>query len=415
MKVISFRGHWMLPMVAALACNLPTAQAQQPITAVELAKPVDAVPYSPSTIEADPVARALVSDKSAIARVEDNFADTAPREIVKERHPNGAIRVEREMIQDAQGNYLRHGLYREYNPAGALIVEGEYDHDQRTGSWRRVHSGGDAPLFQTAPYKDFKAPYLSEAMFNGGVLHGAWTISDSQQLKISEIEFADGERHGKAIWYHPNGMLATQIVYDRGWVHGDVLKWGLDSTIVAKESYQNGRKLAAKLELFPNGNKKRELTYLHATLFMDTPDNWDTASLATFATRGQDERNGPFVVWHPNGQPARQGEYRYNLPVGDITYWFTNGQKQMEGKYRDGKQDGGWTWYHTNGQKAIAGHYAAGAAVGEWTWWQETGKVAKRADLSADKPSAPIAAGLQPSGPDHEANLQPIPVGPITR
>src|SRR5262249_3618473 len=127
--------------------------------------------------------------------------------------------------------------------------------------------------------------------------------------------------------------------------------------------------------------KKQEVTYLHALLVVKTPDDWDTCTLATFVSRGEDERHGPFATWHANGQPARQGEFRYNQPVGKFTSWFSNGQKQWEGTYADGRQEGVWIWWHENGQKAITGEYHDGVAVGVWSWWEASGKLAKRADL----------------------------------
>ena len=180
-------------------------------------------------------------------------------------------------------------------------------------------------------------------------------------------------------------MLQTQ--YEHGRVNGDVMKFAADTTLVAQENYQAGRKLAPKVEFHDTGRtiKKLETTFLHGPLVVKTPDSFDACTLAAFETRGIDERHGPFTAWHKNGQLSKQGEFRYNLPVGKIDSWFENGQRQMEGLYVDGRQEGVWTWWHGNGQKAIAGEYHDGNAVGKWTWWQPTGKVAQRADMS-DRP-----------------------------
>jgi antitoxin component YwqK of YwqJK toxin-antitoxin module len=137
-----------------------------------------------------------------------------------------------------------------------------------------------------------------------------------------------------------------------------------------------------------------------------TPDSWETCTLATFEQRGTDERHGPFTAWHRNGQPSRQGEYRYNLPVGKISYWFDNGQKQMEGMYVDGRQEGVWTWWHANGQKSITGEYHDANPVGKWAWWQANGKIAQRADLSAEKPLTSPVPTPEQGGEAREAKLQ---------
>jgi antitoxin component YwqK of YwqJK toxin-antitoxin module len=127
--------------------------------------------------------------------------------------------------------------------------------------------------------------------------------------------------------------------------------------------------------------KKSELTILSVPLAVKTPDEWETARLATFEVRGQDERHGKFSLWHANGQLARQGEFHYDLPVGKITYWFASGQKQLEGTYVDGRAHGAWTWWHENGQKAISGEYQEAQPAGQWSWWTDAGQLAHSTHL----------------------------------
>lgn len=435
MKVTFHNWRWSLPVAAALVCGGLNA-AQQPLSTVELAQPIapapaDAqepteaaptpaatpAPAAPAPLGAEkapaPADEAASGDKPAEspltpapAEAEEPI-DNVVVELVKERYPGGGIKIEREMTQDAEGNYVTHGAWRQFDEKGRLIMEGRFVSNQKEGTWRRLYRGDDAQLFSTTPYKDFTAPFISSAAFYNGQLHGKWTITDSRQRKIHEIEFIDGERHGKSTWFYPNGSLMLQAHYEHGRVSGDVIKFGPDSSVIAKENYQGGRKLAPKVEYHDAQNqvKKSETTYLHSTLVVKTPDSWDTATLATFETRGQDERHGSYTQWHKNGQPAKQGEYRYNLPVGKVVYWFANGQKQMEGMYVDGKQEGVWSWWHENGLKSITGEYHDGSPVGKWSWWKETGKLAQRADLSAEK-----AAGTQAATPAaediREANLQ---------
>lgn len=386
MKILSFRWPATLALATAITGWSSVASAQVDFTAAGPLKPIEATPVVPVPVDS-PELTALP------AKAEESKSDDNPtRELIRERFPNGAIRIEREIIQDSEGNFVRDGIYREFDIKGTLFAEGNYIGGHREGIWRRIHKASDSPLFETAPYKDFTGPFYSQATFERNVLHGKWIITDAKERKISEIEFRDGDRHGSAIWYYPNGNMVTQINYDRGRVHGEVIKWGSDSTVLARETYQHGRKVAPRVEYFPNKAKKSEMTFLHAMLYVHTPDNWDKALLAIFDTRGQDERHGPFTIWHPNGNTARQGEFRYNLPVGNVSYWYENGQRQMEGSYSDGKQHGEWTWYYQNGQKSIVGRYNEGKPVGEWTWWKEDGKVAQKLDMSAKRQS-PVALG----------------------
>ena len=360
----------------------------EPLQAVELAPPLAAPPTTSSRLSkvriTDEATDTESATKEPAASTEVKATDVVT-ELVKERYPSGGIKLEREVAQDRDGNFVPHGVFRMFDERGALVCEGANEQGQPVGVWKRYYTASQAPLFATAPYKDFQGPYTSQATFIDGQIDGKWTIVDAKSRKISEIEFVAGQRHGKAAWFYPNGTLLSQATYDRGRVHGDVMKWGPDASLLGKEAYTHGRKLAPKVEYYDAEHKRSEIFYLHAPMVVKTPDNFHAATLATFEQRGADEKFGAFRVWHANGQLARQGEFRYNLPVGKASWFYANGQKQMEGSYVDGKQEGTWTWWHQNGIKQIAGDYRDGVAVGKWQWWKEDGKIAQKSNLSTAK------------------------------
>ena len=402
MKVTLRPWRLSLAITAALAWTASSA-AQTPLPTVELAQPI-AVPGEPATatINDDTLApepnfqtpaAAPAADESAslsAQRIEQLLNEpvgeaTNGVELVKERYPSGAIKIERELTQDAEGNYVPHGDWRQFDEKGRLLVEGRYDHNRRVGLWRRYYREGEAQLLATSPYKDFSAPFISEATFDNGLLHGKWVITDAKQRKVSEIEFADGRRHGKASWYHPTGTLMSQAEYQAGQIHGDAVKWSAEGEIIGQQAFQNGRRPLTKIEYHSDKSKKSEVLYLSALVQIKTPDDWASCTLATFESVGEDEKHGPFQSWHSNGQISKQGTFENNLPVGKVDYWFANGQKEMEGSFELGKPVGVWTWWHENGQKAITGQYAAGRPTGQWSWWKDTGKLAQRTDLSAQR------------------------------
>ncbi|MEX2176957.1 MAG: hypothetical protein WD872_21525 [Pirellulaceae bacterium] len=415
MKVV-FRGwRWSLPLCVALVAGSLSVRAQQPLPWVELAQPIPAPP-APLELDSAELPTLAVPAPATQGPVEAHISDDLPSqqnqpgedqpetaqpgdedaapaepniEVVKERYLNGVVRVEREVTLDAGGNYIPHGLWRQFDPTGRLIAEGRFVESQQEGIWRRLYSGSDAPLFATAPYHSFTPPFVSQATFVRGNLHGKWLVTDAKQRKVHELEFEEDERHGPSTWYYPSGQVMLSAQYDRDRAHGEMVQYDSDSQVAAKEIYENGRKLAPKTEYHDARQltKRSESMYLFATLVAKTPDDWNTATLAEFESRGQDEKHGPFTAWHNNGQLARQGEFRYDLPVGQFTYWYPNGQKQMEGTYIDGRQQGQWTWWHENGLKSIGGEYHDGGPVGPWSWWLASGKLSQRADLS-EKPLA---------------------------
>lgn len=418
LKVTSpWQRYALFCCLATATCGLPASAFESPLVPVR-ATAVEPVADEPTPAELPTAAAPLLPVESApslaapprtasrLAGVRITFARTidSPKqeataeakalvtELVQEHYPSGAIKFEREGARDRDGTFVLHGVFRQFDERGALQCEGTHEQGQAVGIWKRYYAANQAPLLATSPYNEFAEPFTSEASFSNGQIDGKWTITDAQQRKVSEIEFVDGQRHGKAAWFHPNGTLSLQVTFDHGRVHGDVQKWDRNASLLGKESYSHGSKLALKEEHDDAGRKRAEISYLQAPLIVKTADNFHTATLATFEQRGQDERFGAFRLWHANGQLSREGEYRYNLPVGKATWFYSNGQKKMEGTYLDGKQDGSWIWWHQNGMKQIAGDYREGVASGTWHWWNDDGKLARTSNLSvakiADVPSS---------------------------
>ena len=107
-------AHWILRI--ALGLGLPT------LAATALA--ADMNPTLAKTPVAE-VGRASVSDNDALSvggsaepapitaddATESTVEGTGGVEVIRERFPNSAVKVERHVTQDAEGNYYNHGLW----------------------------------------------------------------------------------------------------------------------------------------------------------------------------------------------------------------------------------------------------------------------------------------------------------------
>jgi len=309
-------------------------------------------------------------------------SDLIEPELIQERYPNRAIRIEREVRQDANGNYVNHGVWKMWDQRGNVIAEGQFQDGERDGTWNRWYRAAEVDLIKTMPYEQFTGPYISQATFNGGKLEGKWTIYDAKQHKISEIGFSGGQRHGKSTWWYASGQKMREIDYRDGEIDGQYVEWTPDNRPIVRDTYQGGRKLARKSAEYSSTQKKSEGTYLFAKDVVRTPDDWWNAHLATYEKQGKDEKHGPWTAWYITGQKQMLGEYRNDAQVGKFTWWHANGQKALEGSYINGKQNGKWVWWHQNGQKSIQGEYVMGNPTGQWSWWGEDGKVNQAANLS---------------------------------
>jgi antitoxin component YwqK of YwqJK toxin-antitoxin module len=346
-------------------------------------------------VEAVATADGVVDDEAPAASAQATVTDNkgAHPEMIQERYPNRAVKVERHVIQDASGNYVNHGLWTMFDEKGSVLGRGEYRYGERHGAWTRWHLTVASEMLSQAPYKHFQPPFVSEATFENGQMNGTWTIFDSKDQKISEFSFSYGERDGKSTWYYPSGEKMREIDFANGQINGVWQEWGPNKDVIRNETFDNGRRLAKKVDSYPNGGPKTEATYLFAREVLKcTYDWWNGAITTKVEKEGKDQRNGPYISYHKNGQVESEGEYNDDLPIGKFNWWFENGQKAIEGEFDAGHQIGKWTWWHENGQKAASGDYVAGVESGKWTWWKEDGKVANAAKIT-ERDADPMVAG----------------------
>ena len=329
-------------------------------------------------------AHASLTSDDADEAIGTGVADEADDQIetIRERYADGTIKVERQVRQDSELNYIRHGVWRYFAENGGVIAEGFYRNDLMHGSWQRWHRGDQLPLFRESPYSDFTAPFLSEAEFQDGKLHGKWMIYDSKQRLISEVSFREGVREGAAVWHYPNGQKSRQITFRGGVVDGDLIRWDKDGEITVRKAYVQGRLASTKTVRFRKSQQvKSELQYLSPQNVIDEPDDWWHAKTAKFTVKGEQIRHGKWTTYHENGKKMATGEYVQGKTSGTYSSWHANGQLAVEGQYQHGKEVGKWTWWHKNGQKQVQGQYVAGDKSGLWVWWDDNGAVAHKKQL----------------------------------
>jgi antitoxin component YwqK of YwqJK toxin-antitoxin module len=336
-----------LGLAAGVGCL--AAEAQEPQRNMRRTNPPQvarraATPSPAPTPTPAPVAE--VELEAAPTTLPDNV------ELIQERFANGNVRIQHYVTQDAEGSFINHGPWVEYNQAGKKIGQGEFRYGKRHGKWTRYFAQGEGAMFSGPLYKQYQAPFISVVNLVDGELQGTWTIYDSRQLKCSEWEFEDGQRHGKSIWYYPSGQRAREVDYRQGEIDGKVLAWNTNDQLTQDDTFYEGRKHANKVLWHSPGKKRAEGWILHAKEPAETEFDWwnGTIVVAPDQNVGVDERHGMWTWWFPNGQKYSEGRYLEDQPVGKWTFWHSNGLKHMEGEYLAGVQSGKWSTWQENGQ-----------------------------------------------------------------
>lgn len=344
----------------------------------------------------------LLSDISATdyAEVKAEPGVAGEVELVRERYADGKVRIERQVTLSNDGNYVNHGAWKMYSPTGDVVAEGQYNFGERNGMWTRWNGRKDSAMLNEFPYKDFKAPFMSQATFNNGKLDGDWIIADANDRKVLMISFKNGLRNGSATIWLPDGKVLSQTTYQDAIPVGDLLEINKKTGELARTAtFENGRKVTTKTAYYPGSQhaKKSEIMYLAAKSVETTPDDFWAVRTAKYGSEGSDMRHGSSKSWYANGKPEMDGSYEYGKKAGTFTYWHENGQVAATGEYKADIAEGTWVWWHENGQKSAVGKYNNGTFIGEWRWWDEAGKLTKHQTYTGNESASAEPTEAQPT------------------
>ena len=347
-------------------------------------------------------------------------------EVITERHPNRAVRIERHVAQDAEGNYFNHGSWSNWDEKGVLRGTGSYREGLKQGKWIRWFNAGEGKLFASPFYKQFQAPFVAEANFVDDKLEGKWIILDSKGRTASEWEFSRDQLHGLSVWYFPSGHTQREVPYQNGQIEGEVREWAFTApaqsaagraqpahTLTGAHTYSNGQRRSPHVELYASGRKRLEGTYLSPRETLKTEhDFWNGALQTSVANKDAGkQRCGVWTWYYPDGGKQLEGEFNGDEPIGLHSWWFPNGQRKTEGIFENGAEAGQWTWWHANGQKHMEGQYAGGTQTGRWTRWNDLGKVIESQEVDTSdirgEEDPGIVAEIEASQPATRG--QPVP------
>ncbi len=353
---------------------------------------------------AETVIPGIVSDRSTGLHSNDsesqNGRGSSERELIIQRYPDGKPQIEREVIQDEDGNFVNDGIWRVFSQQGErnIIAQGEYRRGAMEGFWMRRHSRDSSGLFSTRPFNLFEGPYTSFATFKDGKLDGVWSLQDAAGNKMFEVPYEDGRRQGTASWWYPNEVKMREVAFVDGVIHGRLREWDDQKKLTRDEEYLDGQQVIRNVTYYRPQQKETENFYLGAKLEAEGEDDWWRATPARLVSVGTQTQHGPISSWYDNGLPRMKGNYYKGVREGQFTWWHSNGTKQLQGSYKKGEKEGHWTWWHSNGMKATEGKYEGNVAVGEWCWWDEDGTLEHKKEL--DPPANDDDSAADRSAPE---------------
>lgn len=321
-------------------------------------------------------------------------------ELVKQFYPDGKVQIERYVAQDEKGNFFNHGSWKLFNRRGQVMAKGNFEDGMMSGSWERWHPANSSGMFQSAPFNEYKGPFISTATFKDGKLDGVWAIFDQFQRKIAEIPYKAGLRHGTATWKFPDSSNMRIARFTAGKMDGPLYEWDRQSKLVRNDEYIKGKRVIKNVTFYRPKQRKSENYFLEGQYELEGDDSWWDAKPAEYVQTGSRTQHGPSYVWHENGQVKMRGSYQNNEPVGTFTWWHSNGQRELTGSYRGGLKSGKWTGWHANGMKSFEGQFEEDERSGKWRWWDEDGKVRSEKDFDQPEESTDVLKKPKPKTED---------------
>jgi len=278
---------------------------------------------------------------------------------------------------------LRHGKARMYYSNGKIAREVDYVNGKKHGKQTHYHSDGN---------KDLEASYIKDALdgllttysassevnsattYKDNVKHGLRQIFYASGSIHSEETFAHDERDGWMAWFYKNGSLDQAIHYSNGVISDDKLEVYIPTTtgstpmrewlkinvpiahdkaypnttglVISKNemgevdfiaNYVMGIKQGLNITFYPNGRKKRELTWKDGV-------GGYVSNL-----------NGKLTDWNEAGNKVYEAYYKPNLASSaKASIWSDNKENASGGYYKTTEHGaylhGGQSYFDDQGQ-----------------------------------------------------------------
>lgn len=339
-------------------------------------------------------------------------SDSAFYELSEQRYPNGKPHIERYVAEDARGNLVNHGPFREYDPSGSVARSGNFAMGLMEGRWTQEIPSSKVMLLTDKLDAGFRGPFRSDANFIDGQLHGDWTISDAAGKPVLIWQFEFGKRHGVSTWFDSAGLSVREISYAADVLNGPAAELVLPEKEVKRQHYIEGRFIKTRTDWYAPGKKRGQEKVLVSAGPKIVAHDWWNGVVISEPFPGEAIRHGEFTTYHANGHRMSQGQFAMGEPVGEFTWWSENGQMRATGVFDSGERVGNWVWWHPNGVKMVSGNYERGNQIGQWSHWNADGRLLARAEGANFRPqnlSLEMQLGL-PANKEAEAEKVATPI-----
>ena len=199
-------------------------------------------------------------------------------------------------------NNTLHGPAVQYDRLGRLWREAAYENGELAGRWTEYYENGQ--VRQTGE------------VYGGWTIDrplktGAWVAYNRYGVLVFQGEYRSDRLHGRAVWYHLNGLPRYEA------------------------NFSDGRLTGTWTEYYDNGQVRATGEAYGSAHGADSPE--------------EPLRTGPWVEYHRSGVVAFEGTYVENKLQGRAVRYDANGLVRIEAEFDNGVLSGTWTEYYETG------------------------------------------------------------------
>ncbi|WNJ18084.1 hypothetical protein [Pontibacter sp. G13] len=152
-----------------------------------------------------------------------------------------------------------------------------------------------------------------------------------------KLPMQNGEKHGLAQSFHPDGTLKQSGRYQFNRKEGEHISFYSNGEMESRIVFEGGTEVGVRTDFFKNGAVKFRGEFKDGERhgvwkYYDRSGN----SLAEFTFRNG-QRMGPFSIFRPNGKMYLMGSYTLGMIDSELHYFTVNGSKFATEDWRMGE------------------------------------------------------------------------------
>ncbi|GGG13982.1 hypothetical protein GCM10011344_13280 [Dokdonia pacifica] len=266
--------------------------------------------------------------------------------------------------KNAYSNGVLHGKYTSYDFYGKLYAEAMYVNDELQGTIKIYYPDGTIKSernYDLGNLHGYYKTYFENGQvediysYQNGELVGVSEEFNEAGIKVGEVPYIDNEIHGARKFYgKEKGTLQLIRFYDKGKLIGYSYldKEGKELPMI---SLPNGT--GKVISYYPNGKVARDMTYDKGYLQGEYIAYYENGNPERKHTNVDDEYNGTAYTYYPDGTLKSETQYSHGYKQGIEKKYHPNGNIKEEGNYRNDERSGDTHYYNEQGKKTKTEHY----------------------------------------------------------